>query len=88
MFVGSGESMVARLKLERKNGRAPPRVEPAAQCAPSREKPKGLTDGSFLILCCMTFSQFGKVICLVVNMSGYFLSRPRPCLLNHVKYEF
>ena len=38
MIVGSGESVVARLKLEGINGRAPRRVEPAAQCAPTREK--------------------------------------------------
>ena len=41
MFVGSGESMVARMKLEGINGRAPPRVEPAAQFASTRENSPG-----------------------------------------------
>ena len=39
MFVGSGQSVVARLELEGFNGKAPPRVEPAALCAPTLEKP-------------------------------------------------
>ena len=41
MLVGSGEIMVARLKLEGINGRAPPRVELAAQLATTRENSPG-----------------------------------------------
>ena len=57
MFVGSGESMVARLKLEGINGRALPRVEPAASmCDSTREKlsrsrhSKDLTDRSCMAI--------------------------------------
>jgi len=35
--LGSGGSMVARLKLKGIDGRAPPGVEPAAQSDPTRE---------------------------------------------------
>ena len=36
-FLGSGESMVARLKLKGIDGRTPPGVEPAAQLDSTRE---------------------------------------------------
>ena len=38
MFVGSARSVVARLKLEGINGRAPPRVEPASSFDSTRKK--------------------------------------------------
>ncbi len=40
-FLGSGGSMVARLKLKEIDGRAPPGVEPAAQFDPTRENLPG-----------------------------------------------
>ncbi len=39
--LGSGGSMVARLKLKEIDGRAPPGVEPAAQFDPTRENLPG-----------------------------------------------
>ncbi len=39
--LGSGGSMVARLKLKGIDGRAPPGVEPAAQFDPTRENLPG-----------------------------------------------
>ncbi len=40
-FLGSGGSMVARLKLKEIDGRAPPGVEPAAKFDPTRENSPG-----------------------------------------------
>ncbi len=40
-FLGSGGSMVARLKLKEIDGRAPPGVEPAAKFDPTRENLPG-----------------------------------------------
>ena len=40
-FLGSGWSMVARLKLKGIDGRAPPGVEPAAQFDSTRENSPG-----------------------------------------------
>ncbi len=40
-FLGSGGSMVARLKLKEIDGRAPPVVEPAALFDPTRENLPG-----------------------------------------------
>ncbi len=40
-FLGSGGSMVARLKLKEIDGRAPPGVEPAAYFDPTRENLPG-----------------------------------------------
>ena len=48
MFVGFGESMVTRLKLEGINGRAPPREEPAASFDSTRKTHQVLR--SFLML--------------------------------------
>ena len=40
-FLGSGRSMVSRLKLKGIDGRAPPRVEPAAELDLTRENSPG-----------------------------------------------
>ena len=41
MFVGSGESMIASLKLYGIDGRTPPGVEPAAQFDSTRKNTPG-----------------------------------------------
>ena len=75
MFVGSGESMVARLKLEGIYGSTPPRVEPAAQFASTLENSPGLDTVRIDRL--KALSRFHGWCCAAVlgwwsDLSGYF----------------
>ena len=86
MFVGSGESVVARLKLKGIDGRAPPGVASVAlfdttwkKLTRSRHRKNGQIDSSFLIDVWPLF--VGGVIGLVNSVNGR-----DHCFLNNVKY--
>ena len=86
MFVGSGESVVARLKLKGIDGRSPPGMTSVLLFDTTREKltrsrhsKDGQIDSSFLIGAWPLF--VGAVNGLVNSVNG----RDR-CLMNNVKY--
>ena len=85
IFVGSGESMVARLELKGIDGRTPPRVASVAlfdttweELTRSRHSKDGQIDSSFLIGAWPLF--VGRVIGLINSVNGR-----DHCQLDNVK---